>query len=176
MRYTITLWAAAALLAFSAKAGAADNGIYLGASLGRSDISIDRGLLDIDDHDEGFKIIAGVRPLDWLAIEANYVDFGKVREGIVSADNDAFSAFGVLFFSLGPADIFGKAGLIKSDASVRVDNIGEVFNEDGTDPAYGVGVQFRVLSLSVRAEYEIYDVDNVDDLNLFSIGFTYTFL
>ena len=169
------LWAAA-MLAFGATANAADNGVYLGASLGRANVDIEQGLLEIDDDDTGFKIIAGVRPLDWLAVEANYVDFGEARQGIASADNDAFSAFGVLFLSFGPADVFGKIGLVKSDVSVRVGNLGEVFEEDGTDPAYGVGVQFRLLSLSVRAEYEIYDVDNVDDLNLFSIGVTYTFL
>src|SRR5262249_39068732 len=171
-----TLLSAAALPACSATAQAADNGIYLGASLGRSNIEFDRGLLEVDDHDDGFKIIAGVRPLDWLAVEANYIDFGKARQGIVSADNDAFAAYAVGFFTVGPVDLFGKLGLVKSDASVRVRGLGEVFNEDGTDPAYGFGVQFRLLSISVRAEYEIYDVDNVDDLNLFSIGFTYTFL
>jgi hypothetical protein len=42
--------------------------------------------------------------------------------------------------------------------------------------AYGVGVQFRLLSLGVRAEYEVFDVDNVEDLNMLSIGVTYTFL
>jgi len=175
-RMRSTLWLAAIMFGCSAAAGAADNGIYLGASLGRSKVEFDQGLLEVDDHDEGFKIIAGVRPLDWLAVEANYVDFGKARDGIVSAENHAFSAFAVGFFSVGPADLFGKVGLVKSDASVRVRNLGKIFDEDGTDPAYGFGVQFRVLSLSVRAEYEIYDVNKVDDLNLFSIGVTYTFL
>jgi hypothetical protein len=174
MQKTILL--AAALLACSFTAKAADNGIYLGASLGRANVDIDRGLLEVDDDDTGFKIIAGVRPLDWLAIEANYVDFGTARDGVVSSENDAFSAFAVGFLSFGPADLFGKVGLVRSDASVRVRNFGKVFDEDGTDPAYGIGVQFRLLSLSVRAEYEIYDVDNVDDLSLFSIGVTYTFL
>jgi OOP family OmpA-OmpF porin len=174
MRKTFLL--AAAMLACSATAGAADNGIYLGGSLARSMFDIDQGLLEVDDDDNGFKIIAGVRPLDWLAIEANYIDFGKAREGILSVENDAFAAYGVGFFTLGPVDVFGKLGLVKSDASVTVDGLGEVFEEDGTDPAYGFGVQFRLLSISVRAEYEIFDVDNVDDLNLFSIGFTYTFL
>jgi Outer membrane protein beta-barrel domain len=167
---------AATLLACSATAGAADNGIYLGGSLARSMFDVDLGVLDIDDDDNGFKIIAGVRPLDWFAIEANYIDFGKVREGVVSVENDAFSAYGVGFLALGPVDVFGKLGLVKSDASVRVRGFGEVLEEDGTDPAYGFGVQFRLLSISVRAEYEVFDVDNVDDLNLFSIGLTYTFL
>ena len=46
----------------------------------------------------------------------------------------------------------------------------------GTDLAYGVGVQFRLLSLGIRAEYERFDIDDVDDANMLSIGVTYTFL
>ena len=49
-------------------------------------------------------------------------------------------------------------------------------SDDGTDLAYGVGAQFRVWSLSLRAEYEKFDVDDVDDLNMVSVGFTFTFL
>ena len=50
------------------------------------------------------------------------------------------------------------------------------FEEDGTDFAYGVGAQFRVLGLSIRAEYERFDAEDVDDLNMISVGVTYTFL
>jgi hypothetical protein len=49
-------------------------------------------------------------------------------------------------------------------------------NEKGTDFAYGVGAQFRVLSLSIRAEYEKFDAQDIDDLNMISVGVTYTFL
>jgi hypothetical protein len=59
---------------------------------------------------------------------------------------------------------------------VKLDGIGKVFSEDGNDLAYGVGAQFRLLSLAVRAEYEVFDVDRVDNLNMLSIGLTYTFL
>jgi hypothetical protein len=53
---------------------------------------------------------------------------------------------------------------------------GDLRSDDGTDLAYGVGAQFRVWSLSLRAEYEVFDVDDVDDLNMISVGFTFTFL
>lgn len=157
-------------------ANAADNGIYLGASLGQANVDIDQGPAQIDGDDTGFKIIAGFRPLDWLAVELNYVDFGKVEDGAFKAEGNAISAFAVGFLPLGPVDVFAKAGLVNSDTKVKVSGLGEAFKSDSTDPAYGVGVQFRLLSLSVRAEYEIFDVDDVDDLNLLSIGATYTFL
>jgi hypothetical protein len=73
-------------------------------------------------------------------------------------------------------DLFVKGGLITFDTSVEVDGRGTVLAEDGTDLAYGAGVQFRLLSLGVRAEYEKFDIDDAEDVNMLSIGVTYTFL
>ena len=42
--------------------------------------------------------------------------------------------------------------------------------------AYGAGAQFRIWSISVRAEYEAFDLGDIDDLNMISVGLTYTFL
>ena len=56
---------------------AADNGFYLGAgvSQAKTELSFDDfGSDDVDDT--GFKIIGGCRPLDFLAVEANYMDLG----------------------------------------------------------------------------------------------------
>ena len=50
-----------------------------------SNVSTNYGWLDSllaaasDDETTGFKFIGGVRPLDHLAIEANYADFGTAR-------------------------------------------------------------------------------------------------
>jgi hypothetical protein len=174
MRNAIVL--TAGLLCASAAASAADNGIYFGGSIGQANVEVDQGLAQIDGDDTGFKFIVGVRPLDWLAVEASYVDFGEVDSGLLSAEGDGITAFVVGMAAVGPVDIFAKGGLINFDTSVAADGIGDVFKDDGTDMAYGVGVQFRLLSLGVRAEYEVFDVDNVEDLNMLSIGVTYTFL
>jgi hypothetical protein len=165
-----------ALLVCSSAAMAADNGIYVGGSLGRANAEIDEGPLQIDGDDTGFKVIAGIRPLDWLGIEANYVNFGEAEENNLEFDADGVSAFAVGFLAVGPVDVFAKGGLISWDGSVGIRGSGDVFREDGTDIAYGVGAQFRFLSLSVRAEYEIFDVDDVDELNMLSVGVTFTFL
>ena len=167
---------ATALLLASTATLAADNGIYLGASIGDANIDIDQGLAQVDSDDTGFKFIAGIRPLDWFAVEASYVNFGEAEDGPLAAEADGISAFGVFFLPVGPVDVFAKGGLISFDTSVEVDGIGDVYREDGTDLAYGVGVQFRLLSLAVRAEYEKFDIDDVEDANMLSIGVTYTFL
>lgn len=166
----------AVLLTLSASAGAADNGFYLGAAIGQANVEIDRGLTRIDDNDTGYKAIVGFRPLDWLAVEANYINFGEPEDNNQRSETDGISAFVVGFLPIGPIDLFVKGGGINYDTSVAVKGVGKIYKQDGTEFAYGVGAQFRLLSLSVRAEYERFDVDNVDDLNMFSIGLTYTFL
>lgn len=165
----------AGLGTLAGSANAADNGFYLGASVGRSNVDIKQGPVRLNDDDTGFKLIAGLRPLDWLGVELNYVDFGKAKNSTYQAEGNAISAFAVGFLPVGPVDLFAKAGLVNSDTKVKLRGLGDAFKSDGTDLAYGVGVQFRLLSLSVRAEYEVFDVDHLDDLNLFSIGATYTF-
>ncbi len=160
---------------------AADNGFYLGGSVGQVNLKIDdlTGNVfpddDFDSDDTAFKLIAGIRPLDWLAVEAAYVNFGEPEDTVVGtklqADGDGISAFAVGFLPVGPVDLFAKAGLIAWDSKIT----GGAFDDDGSDLAYGVGAQFRVLGLAIRAEYEKFDISDVD-LDMISVGVTYTFL
>jgi hypothetical protein len=158
---------------------AADNGFYLGGSIGQANLKIDDlsdGIStgDFDADDTAWKLIAGIRPLDWLGVEAAYVNFGKPEDTVLGqklqAEGDGISAFAVGFLPTGPVDLYAKVGLISWDSKISGD-----FNDDGTDLAYGVGAQFRVLGLSIRAEYEKFDVSEVD-LDMISVGLTYTFL
>lgn len=166
------------LLGCGSTAMAADNGIYVGGSLGQANVEIEEaGEIDFEGDDTGFKVIAGIRPLDWLAVEANYVNFGEAEDDGIEIDADGISAFAVGFLAAGPIDLFAKGGLVSWDASVGLEGVSGVGgNLDGTDLAYGAGAQFRVWSFSVRAEYEVFDVDDVDDLNMISVGLTFTFL
>ena len=84
----------------------------------------------------------------------------------LKAEGDGISAFVVGFLPIGPVDLFAKGGLISWDTKVSG------FDGDGTDLAYGVGAQFRVWSIGIRAEYEVFDVDDVEDLSMVSIGAT----
>ncbi len=166
-------------LAFSFSAQAADNGIYLGVGIGESNVQADSdaiGAIDFDGKDTAWKAIAGIRPLDWLAVEASYVDFGKPDDDGVEVDADGFTAFAVGFVPVGPVDLFAKVGLINYDAKGSLENVGNVIDDEGTELAYGLGVQFRLLSLAIRGEYEKFDVDELDDADMLSVSVTYTFL
>ena len=73
---------------------------------------------------------------------------------------------------------FGKAGLLSWDADVTlIDSSGtRDADDDGTDSMYGVGVAYRFRNrIAVRAEWERF-TDIVDqDMDLLSVGVSYTF-
>jgi Outer membrane protein beta-barrel domain len=162
---------------------AADNGIYLGGSIGESGVSYDESVFgedfSFDADSTGFKAIAGWRFLDALAVELNYVDLGSGDDQVagqkIEADVDGISLSAVGFLPIGPVDLFARVGAIDWDASISSPGLGSV-SDDGTDLTYGVGAQFRVWSLSLRAEYERFDISEADEVDMISLGVTWTFL
>jgi len=162
---------------------AVDNGIYLGAGVGQSGVEFDDDFegtnLDFDASATAYKVIAGWRFIDWLSIEANYVDLGsgddRVAGQLIETDIDGISLSALGFLPIGPVDLFARVGAINWDANLDLPGYGIRGNEDGTDLTYGVGAQFRVWSLAFRAEYEIFDVEDAD-VDMISVGVTWTFL
>jgi len=175
------LIAAAGLLCLAATAPshAADNGIYLGASVGQSNVEFEDDL-DFDADATGYKVILGWRPLDWLAVEGNYVDLGSGDDDVlgerVESEIDGLTLSAVGFLPVGPVDLFARAGIIDWDAEIKVPDFDLRSKDDGTDLAYGVGVQFRVWGLSIRGEYERFEISDADKVDFLSVGLTYTFL
>jgi len=163
----------------------ADSGFYVGGSIGRSllqsdIVDPDLGSIDFDDGASAWKGFAGFNIdafiID-LAIEGGYVNFGKPDDSIagdnVEFDVDGWDVFGLAGLELGPVGVFAKAGFIdwSADASFNGTRIG---SDSGTDPAYGIGARFSLFSAEVRAEYEYFDVEDID-LSLVSVGVAWTF-
>ncbi len=171
---------AAALASGPALAGA-DSGFYLGAGVGQAsvgDINIDGGEgSSFDGDDTAYKAIVGFNfgwiPLIDLAVEGSYIDFGKPDDGGTEVDADGLAAFGVVGVNLGPIGVFGKVGAINWDA--KVSGVAVSGDDDGTDPAYGIGARFSLGSFQIRAEYELFDIDAADDVDLLSASLLYTF-
>jgi opacity protein-like surface antigen len=184
MRKTLVAVAAASFGMLSFAAQAADNGIYLGGSVGQSSVQYDESFegqnLNFDASATGFKVIAGWRFLDWLAVEGNYIDLGSGDDRVlgekVESDVSGISLSAVGFVPLGPVDLFARVGAINWDADLDAPGLGASASDDGTDLTYGIGAQFRVWSLSIRGEYEIFDISDADTVDMFSIGVTWTFL
>ena len=174
---------AAALLLLSAESKA-DSGLYIGGSVGIAGVEIDTGTLVnpviFDEDDFAWKAFAGYNfdlPILNLGIEAGYVDFGGPSADIggilFAVDSDGFDAFGVLGIDLGPIGVFAKAGVIAWDAEVSIDGVTDT--DDGTDPAYGIGVKIALGSLALRVEYELFDIEDTEDISMISAGLVWTF-
>lgn len=177
---------ATAALCVSAGPAAADEntGFYFGGSLGYSSIQvkdqIDLGdeidRFKLDDEDFGWKAFVGYQFLPWLAVEGGYVDFGDVDEqgNLVGAELgiDGWDAFVVGNLPIWIIDVFAKVGVVSWDADVNFTVGDEAFkaSDDGEDIAYGIGAAFDLQHFAIRAEIERFEVDNIDDLYLFSVG------
>jgi hypothetical protein len=105
------------------------------------------------------------------AVSQSRVDFDINN---VSGDGDAFA---VGLFEIAIVDIYAKIGLISWDQNIDFANVASIDQSDsGTDAAYGAGVQVHLGSLSLRGEYEKFDIGSSTNAELISIGLTWTFL
>jgi hypothetical protein len=160
-------------------------GGYFGGSVGQSYVELDAGTPAVpavfDENDFGFKALIGYEfglPTVTLGVEAAYVDFGAPSGDVVGSqlevDANGFAGFGTAGFDLGPFGVFAKYGMISWDASFSIDGF-DAGSDDGTDPAYGVGVEFGLASVEVRGEYEIFDIEDSDDIAMLSVGIIWRF-
>ena len=111
-------------------------GYYIGAGVGAS--HFEQGFFDVgaddfrsfEDSRFGWKVLMGLRPLEWLGAEAEYIDFGNANLGAsplpgvglpsgaefygAHASATAGAGFAVAYLPLPPAvDLFGKLGFAR---------------------------------------------------------------
>ena len=175
-----------AAFAFAPLAANADSGFYIGGALGGATIEADFGDTgipgfpeDIDEDDTAYKVFAGYKfdlPVLDLGIEAGYVDFGAPEIDVLAEEVDleptGINLWGIAGIEAGPVDLFAKLGYISWDIEASVQ--GQSVSDDGSDLGYGVGLSFGLGSLSVRGEYEVYDVEDAD-VSMLSLGLVYQF-
>lgn len=157
-----------------------ESGLYIGGSVGQTSVEADFGddtSFKLDDDDNGYKILLGynfgVLPLLDLGIEADYREYGQFGNNFVSTEVVSYELFGVVGLNLGPFGLFGKAGYSDTDLEAAIED--EKFKDSESATAYGVGAKLSFGSFGLRAEYEVLDLDDIDDLNMISVGATYTF-
>ena len=180
----ITTCGALAVLALAPTAAFAETGWYLGGSVGSATVDANISDPDIpddlnfDESDFAWKVFGGWVWDPWvidLGVEAGYVDFGKPSTSLVEIDASALNLWGVAGFSIGPVGLFGKLGYIAWDADSSLLGTSISTSDDGSDVGYGIGAKFELWSLQFRAEYEIYDIEDTDDVSMFSLGVAWIF-
>ena len=185
LRRALAASALAAVLLVSGPA-MADSGFYLGGSVGNTALEVNfddgqGGFIPFDESDFSWKLYGGYNfdlPVINLGVEGGYRSLGGPSATVVSdtvgIDLTAWDVFGVAGFDLGPVTIFGKLGFASWEADLTLNGI-DLGSEDDQDTAYGLGASFNLGSFQLRAEYEMFDIGDVEDLYMLSAGFVYTF-
>lgn len=179
----IALLSLGSIPAFAYGAAAMDNpsGPYVGGGYGRfnynarnlGDVGTAVGRIVNDSSDNAWKIFAGWRFNPYIALEANYIDFGRPSDkvstggsnGNYRVDLSGFAPYLIGSLPLGPVELFAKVGEYYYDVKTRID-----FDNPGPDVdsshsrndfTYGAGVGVTVLErLHLRAEYETIDIED----------------
>jgi hypothetical protein len=151
-----------------------------------------------DAQHSAWKVTAGIRPISPLGVELEYIDFGNPSSGLSNAafgglskaDQKAVSLFGLGYLPLSVPflDVYGKLGIARlHTTATEVSPIPfcpagftscgpSTFNisDSSTNFAYGVGLQGKIGSLAIRAEYERISASGGNP-DIFSLGVTWTF-
>lgn len=165
----------------------ADSGPYIGASIGNTTLEatlqdpISGGNFVFDESDFSWKLYGGFNfdlPSINLGVEGGYRNLGGPSAVFAAEefgiDLTAWDVYGVAGFDLGPVSVFGKLGIVSWDADLTLAGF-DAGSESDQDTAYGVGASFGLGSFELRAEYEVFDVSDTDDVYMLSAGFVYTF-
>lgn len=168
---SLTSLTALCCLLMAGPASADENsGLYLGVGLGdfSSEINdLDDVDIDFDTDSDAKRFFAGWRFNRVLALQLDYFDYGdsSSASNLLSIESEAkgIAPSLVATLPLGPIELFGRAGWLFYDLNVSADGA-EVFDDSNDDFVYSAGIGVTLLQrLSLRAEYEVIEIDEIDD-------------
>lgn len=178
MENKLALIAVALSFSLTAVAQAQEEGFYLDASVGQTDIN-ESGW----DDGTSFSLGAGYSFTKHISIEARYIDFGEFDDNappVWTLSGDALVVDLVASYPLTDrVSMFAKLGVFGWDAELSEDGFGELASDDGTDITYGVGVSLSFadrFSSYIQFKRYAFEVSGEDlDLDDIAIGLQYRF-
>jgi outer membrane immunogenic protein len=151
-----------------------------------------------DEQHGAWKMVVGFRPISPLGIELEYIEFGNPSSGpsntglggLSKADQKAATLFGLGYLPLPVPflDVYGKLGIARlHTTTTEVSPIPLCpagltscspttfsMSDSSTNFAYGAGVQGKIGSLAIRAEYERINASGGNP-DIFSLGVVWIF-
>jgi OOP family OmpA-OmpF porin len=150
-----------------------EGGLYVGMGFGdfSAEINelddIDDVVADLDEDESATKFFVGWRFSRFLAVQADYYDFGDATAILnalpVSSKSDGIAPSIVGTLPIGPVELFARAGIIYYEVEVALDS-SNVIDASGSDPVYSAGLGLTLFErLNLSMEYELIDIDEFDD-------------
>ena len=161
---------------------AAYAGVFIGGSVGQTNLEETDMGIGFDADDTGFKVFGGKRILKFFVVEGGYIDFGE-PDDVLFTDALEVELIGIDIFAVGTIplgttwELFGKVGFIywEEDKTLTFGPI-VTSDSDGFDAAFGVGLAYKVSEhLLVRGEYEKFDIEGKGDVTFTSVGIEFRF-
>lgn len=157
-----TTLAALLLGGASLAAQAQDTGFYAGVGAGQALVD-ERGY---DDEDTAFSVFGGYQFHRNFALEAGYTDFGSLEPDVAGNDLEltsaSLTAVGIVPFT-DRFSGYAKAGFQRWELDRAIPGLTGTAKDDGTDPVYGLGLQYRFNDLvALRGEYTRSEVEDLD--------------
>lgn len=158
----------------------AQRGFYFGGNVGSSYINtnimdVDFQDFKIDGNDLAYKVYAGYRLPVFLAIEGGYRNLGSVSQDMVDLNNAGWDLNAKGDISLGPVQIFAKAGAFFNNVKVTFqDPLHPDINENNTKFMFGFGAGVNIKKIGIRAEWESLDLSKDSKVSMLTAGLTYS--
>lgn len=182
-RNTTAIIASLALFALMPMTAFADNGFFLGGSIGASTLDDDFDGLGVDTDSTSFRLTAGWQLNDFLSLEAGYHNFGIFEERLdiggvmtdisMKADGFTLGATGNIPLG-GKFSMFGRAGAFFWDGDAKINDISVATPED-TNLFYGAGADFKVSeNFSLLGDWTRYELEDTHS-DVISFGFKFRF-
>ena len=171
---------ATACAALVAAPAFAQDGLYIGGSIGQSKYKGDDiGGLSTDRKDTGGKLFGGYEFTPNIALELGYADLGKATSaaGSVKGKGAYLDAVGKVPFTPQLSGI-ARVGVFQGKADFE-GPLGIRDSDEKTAPKVGLGLQYDVTkNVAVRGEWERYRFEAFDrkaNADLYSLGMNYRF-
>lgn len=157
----------------------AQDGLYFGGSIGPSFINkkISDVVWDdvkIEGNEFSYKVYGGYKLPAFLAIEGGYRNLGKVSDQLAEHNSSGWDVNAKADLSLGPLQIFGKAGAFFNNVKVTFnDPLQPDINKNNTKFMFGFGAGLNIERLGLRAEWESLDISQGSKVSMLTAGITY---
>ena len=157
----------------AASAAENDKGFYVGAGVGQFNLKVNNfndiedAVQNFDENDTSWKVFGGYRFNPYLAVELDYIDFGKPGTNGASVGINGVAPYLVGTLPLGIFELFAQVGYYFYDVNVDAAS-NRISNFDGSQDDFVYAAGFGVLlfdHLDARLAYEVVDISEVKDSN-----------
>ena len=172
-----------AAMALMPAAALADNGFYLGGSVGSASLTENFDGFNVDADSTAWRFVAGWQFNEFVSLEGGYHNFGKFEDSFTADGEpvdlrlkaDGFTLGGTLSLPVTRSlSLYGRGGAFFWDGDANVNSITEARPED-TNPYYGGGAKVAITErLDLVGDWTRYELESTNS-DVISLGLTFRF-